>query len=124
MSDRGTMPTVTAVAGDAAEYRRLATEWGAGSLGEAKDQNSLFDRLHAVQTRLAETAEGQAAIAALMTDSDPWVRLAASAHSLRWAEEKARLVLEDLRDADTTMAGFNAKYVLREYDAGRLTFEF
>jgi hypothetical protein len=111
---------------DAAEYRRLAFAWGQGDLGDPKRQNRVHGELHRVQKRLAATPEGQAAITALLYDEDAHVRLSAASHSLRWAEPEARAVLEALRDdpTDRSMAGFDAKYVLREHDAGRLTFDY
>lgn len=112
------------VESDVAEYHRLAVEWGAGTLGDPKGQNALFDRLHSVQKRLAASEEGQAGIASFMDDPDPNVRLSSASHSLRWSEDKARGVLEALQDQPGGMVGFNARYVLIEHDKGRLTFDF
>jgi hypothetical protein len=112
------------VAGAAAEYRRLASEWGRGTFGAPKPQNALHDQIHALQKVLAVSEEGRAAITALMSDDDPFVRLSAASHSLRWSEGEARRVLEDLQTHEPSMAGFSADYVLREHDAGRLSFDF
>jgi hypothetical protein len=108
----------------AAEYRHLAWEWGQRDLHDPTGQNALHERLHAVQKELASSSPGRAAIVNLMGDADPYVRGWAAAHSLRWSERKARAVLEDLRDHDSGIAGFDAKHVLREHDAGRLTFDY
>lgn len=118
------MRGVSSVGSDATEYRRLAHEWGLGDLGDPKRQNRLYGLLHEIQKRLASTPEGRAAITAMLNDEDAYVRLSAASHSLRWAERDARRVLEDLRDRDASMAGFDAKYVLREHDRGRLSFDF
>jgi hypothetical protein len=115
---------VTDVAELAASYRNLAYAWGSTSDADPKTKNKTYLQLHAVQKSLATTVEGQEAIALLMNDPDPWVRLSAASHSLRWSEARARTVLEALRDEDGSMAGFDAKYVLREHDAGRLSFDF
>jgi hypothetical protein len=87
-------------------------------------KNELYLRLHAVQRSLSESSEGQQAIISLLDDPDPWVRLSAASHSLRGSEQRARKVLEALRDTDASPAGFDAKYVLREHDAGRLCFDY
>ena len=50
-------------------------------------------------------------------------RCTAAAHSLQWTPETARGVLEDLRDSNGRNS-FEAEMVLREYDNGRLSFDY
>jgi hypothetical protein len=109
----------------AAEYRRLTVEWAAASYSDPKAKNRLFDQRHRVQKVLAASPEGQAALSALMVDDDLNVQASAAAHSLRWAEARARKPLVSIRDQQPqSEASLSAKYVLREHEAGRLSFDY
>ena len=73
---------------------------------------------------LRKTAEGQEALEALLLDSNPYVRQWAGAHCLfLGVPPSARDVLEALRDSDGP-GSFDAKMVLREFERGRLTFDY
>lgn len=84
--------------------------------------NKWARRLHHYYKELREAEEGQAGITALIDDPDPHVRCWAAAHSLAWAPEAARRALEALRDGGGPCA-LDAKWALREYAAGKLSFE-
>ena len=102
-------------------YRELAI--AVGDISNPKRQNQRFDQLHAYYKKLRNTQEGRDGIAQLMRDANPFVRLAAAAHSLDWRTEEARRVLEELRDSDGEGA-FTAKWTLKEFERGRLRFDF
>ena len=87
--------------------------------------NVWHGRLHACYKVLRETEEGRKAIASLMADADPRVRGWAAAHCLQWFPKSARVVLEELRDEDVPwQVSFDAEMTLKEYDKGRLTFDY
>jgi hypothetical protein len=85
--------------------------------------NMNHDIVHSCYKILKETEEGRKAIILLMSDINPHVRSCAAARSLAWEPERARRVLEEIRDSDGSGA-FNAKWTLIEYDKGRLTFDY
>jgi hypothetical protein len=71
---------------------------------------------------LESTDEGRAAIAELMKDSRPTVRLWSAAAALFWDPDAARATLTEIRDAPMRydLHSITAKHTLLEYDAGRL----
>jgi len=85
--------------------------------------NKWHDEWHAYYKILRATNEGREAIIALMQDEEPAVRCGAASHSLQWAPEIAREVLEALRDSPGSCK-FEAQMILTEYDKGRLTFDY
>ncbi|CAL8980330.1 hypothetical protein PROP_03124 [Propionicimonas sp. T2.31MG-18] len=83
--------------------------------------NRLVDRLQAARRDLSKSEEGQAVIAALLTDTRVTVRLWAASHALHWDEPRARDVLTAIAsDAHAGLNRLNAEMTLKEYDAGRL----
>jgi len=88
---------------------------------DAAKANRCADALHEHYVALRQTQAGKEAIAALMCDEDPNVRLCAARHSLEWAPDAARAALEQLRDGGGLM-GLTAEYTLKEYEKGRLAF--
>jgi Domain of unknown function (DUF2019) len=108
-----------------AQYRRITLEWANLPSAEHRKANRLFDQRHAIQKELAATQEGRESLASLMEDEDPDVRGSAAAHSLRWSEPRAREVLVAIRDHEPRLrASLSATYVLKEHDAGRLSFDY
>jgi hypothetical protein len=63
---------------------------------------------------------------ALMDDPNPYVASAAAAHSLLWEPERAAVVLEALASAEDVpgQVQITAKYTLKEWRAGRLSFDW
>lgn len=87
------------------------------------EANRAHDEMHDAYRLLRTTSEGREAISALMDDGNPGVRLWAAAHSLFWKPDRARAVLKRLA-AEGGLLGFTAEMTLREFDAGRLTFDY
>ena len=112
---------------DLVEYRRLLAqmqEHRVESGGKPRTWNRLVDRLQTVQLRLRESPEGRRGITALAEDGESeTVRDWAAAHALFWDDERVRPLLESVAREDT-LRGLDAKTVLREFDAGRLTMEW
>lgn len=103
------------------DYRTASLQTGLWN--DAENANQAHDRLHKLYKILRTTPEGQEAISRLMADSDPYVRLWAASHSLFWKPDDARKVLEQIA-ACGGLLGFDAEMVLKEFDAGRLTFDY
>lgn len=102
-------------------YRQTADR--ADVLSDPKEQNKAADQLHACYKKLRESEEGRNGLIALMEDSSPHVRCWAAAHSLQWVPERARRILEALRDEDVFPYSFDAKMTLEEFEKGSLTFD-
>ncbi|HEY3529386.1 MAG TPA: hypothetical protein VGK78_09565 [Nocardioides sp.] len=71
---------------------------------------------------LAQSEDGRAAIAALMDDPRPTVRLWSAAAVLFWDADAARPILTEIRDSPIRydLHSIMAKHTLLEFDAGRL----
>jgi hypothetical protein len=71
---------------------------------------------------LEQSEEGRTAIAALMGDPRPTVRLWSAAAVLFWDPDAARPVLTEIRDSPIRydLHSITAKHTLLEFDAGRL----
>lgn len=104
------------------QYERLALDWDA-ALPVAKKANKLFDRMHALSTEMKRTPEGRRALEGLLTHESRAVRLKTAAACLEWAPGLARPVLLDLVSPRGTHS-LSAEMTLREYDAGRLKFDW
>lgn len=92
--------------------------------GKPRTWNRLVNRMQTVQLRLRESPEGRRGITALAkTGESETVRDWAAAHALFWDAERVRPLLESVAQEDT-LRGLDAKTVLREFDAGRLTMEW
>lgn len=109
-----------------AKYRATLTAMAelpsqAGVAESPRRWNRLANELQRQQLILRTSPSGQRAISALMADPRPLVRGWAAAHALFWQEDKARSVLEALRD-DTGQGvwSLSAEYTLIEFDNGRL----
>jgi hypothetical protein len=101
-------------------YRQAAEITGDADVAVA---NQAHDELHEAYKLLSSTPQGREAIQRLMIDQNPRVQCWAAAHSLFWVPDTARSVLEALASGDDFLA-FEAKITLREFDAGRLTFDY
>jgi hypothetical protein len=109
------------------DYRQTLSELAAlvgdeGHTANGRRRDRLADQLQAQRLVLQETAEGRAAIAGLLDDPRPAVRLWAAGHSLFSDEPRARSTLVELRDTPGRygLHSIIAKHTLLEYDAGRL----
>jgi hypothetical protein len=82
----------------------------------------LVDQWLADQQVLSRTDEGRAAVAGLMDDPRPAVRLWSAGSVLFWDAEAARPVLAEIRDSPMTydLHSITAKHTLLEFDAGTL----
>ena len=114
-----------------AEHRETLVRWGdeRGRFGEryaAGRAHELFKEAHAQFNTLRESDEGRAGIAALMHDPNPYVASAAAAHSLLWSPDRATATLEGMeRSPDVPwQVRVNAEQVLRDWRAGRLSFDW
>lgn len=104
------------------EYRAILADMYANrSMAEKPTKwNRLVDALQRVQLQLREVDAGRAGITALIEDDNYLVAMWSAGYALSWAPDMARPVLE--RMASTGGPGsLEAKYTLREFDAGRLT---
>ncbi len=102
-------------------YRQAALK--TADISHPKAQNAAADLVHQCYKKLRGTESGRAAISALMRDRSPHVRGWAAAHSLFWVKEEARAVLEILRDGHGP-GSFSAEWTLREFDEGKLSFDY
>lgn len=79
--------------------------------------------MHEIYRMLREIEEGRQAILELTKDASPYVRGWAAAHSLAWSPTVAHATLQALAESDGLYA-FTAKMTLKEFDAGRLSFDY
>jgi hypothetical protein len=93
-----------------------------GHTSSTRRRDRLAERLHHDRLELQQTPEGRSAITGLLDDPRPPVRLAAAGAVLAWDAEKARPVLEELRESPARygLHAIAAKHILIEYDAHRL----
>jgi hypothetical protein len=105
----------------AARYREAAHR--SGDISNPKRQNEWADEVHRLYRQLASTTAGRDAIIQLTDDTDPHVAGWAAAHSLQWTPDRARKVLERIRDGGGP-GSLSAKWTLREFDGGTLSFDF
>lgn len=103
-------------------YVQLALEWDA-ALSVARKANKFFDQMHNLATEMKRTRDGRLALECLLTHESRAVRLKAAAVSLEWAPQLARPVLQELTSPRGTHS-LSAETTLREYDAGRLRFDW
>jgi hypothetical protein len=114
-----------------AAHRETLVRWGEeserlGERGAVRRANKLFDQSHRQFKVLRESEEGREGITALMGDPNPYVRSTAGAHSLLWAVERATKVLEALEEEEDVpwQVRISARYTLKEWHAGNLTFDW
>ena len=112
-----------------ARYEQTAREWSIESTEsrdvKARRVNRLFDENRVYLHRLRSDERGRALIEALLDDGDPGVRLKAAAHALEWNPDAARPVIAGVAALEGLWPHrFDAEMTLREYDAGRLRFDF
>jgi hypothetical protein len=83
----------------------------------------LVGELNDARSVLETSADGRSAIAELMSDARPTVRLWSAAAVLFWDADAARPTLVEIREAPVRygLHSITAKHTLIEYDAGRLS---
>jgi hypothetical protein len=96
-----------------------------GDQGHTSNQrrwDRLVDQWLADRRELAASDDGRAAIAALMDDSRPAVRLWSAGAVLFWDPDAARSTLSEIRDQPMRydLHSITAKHTLLEFDAGTL----
>ncbi len=104
-----------------ARYRQGAI--ANSDISDPKKANRGAKQLHACYKILRESEEGREALIGLMDDPEPSIRCWASAHSLQWKPDSARRSLEALRDSKGHYS-ITAEMTLKEYDNGRLKFDY
>lgn len=88
--------------------------------GDADAANRAHDQLAQALSELRQSPDrGRTILAELLTHEDPHVGCWAGTHLLPVDPERAVKALSSL-SRDPGIAGFNAKMVLREWEAGRL----
>jgi hypothetical protein len=93
-----------------------------GHTSNSRRWNRLVSEWLADQQALARSEEGRAAIAALMSDPRPAVRLWSAAAVLFWDPDSARATLSEIRESPAVydLHAIMAKHTLLDFDAGRL----
>lgn len=71
----------------------------------------------------AEPDKGVSSLRKLLANPDSFVICWAATHLLPLSEEAAKAALQALANDEAGLAAFDAKMVLREWDAGRLKIE-
>lgn len=105
-----TLTTMAELSGDAGLGTPRPRSW-----------NRLVNRLQTARRELVKSAEGQAFIADMLSDSRLTVRLWAAGHALHWGDPRAREVLVAIAsDPSAGLNSLNAEMTLKEFDAGRL----
>jgi hypothetical protein len=82
--------------------------------------NRLVNRLQTVQLQLRSSPEGRSGISSFLDDDNITVREWSAGFALAWDPIPARAEFERLAADESSLAGFEAKITLREFDAGRL----
>lgn len=85
------------------EYEQGAMEWDALVDADARRANLVFDRLHLLAKEIRESADGRAALVALMAHESTGVRLLAATECLAWDPASAQPVLVAIEDAGGLM---------------------
>lgn len=119
--------TVKWPSGSANETSDLLAIYREGAEGTSKSMpakaNKSHDKMHASYKQLRESDAGKSGIMELMEDISPHVRCWAAAHSLEWQPERAKSVLTALCELRGPCS-FDAEMVLREFDKGKLNFNY
>ena len=107
-------------------YRQTLTEMAdlggdQGFVSSSRRWDRLVDRLREDEPAVCASAEGREAVAVLLADPRPTVRLWAATAALSWDEEQARRVLVEVREDPTRygLNSINAKQALLTFDASR-----
>lgn len=104
------------------DYIVAARAHGVASVkGDHKKANEAYDRLITTLNRLRQTPDkGAIVLKEILKNKDAHVRCWAATHLLPLDETIAVHTLEQLAADSESLAGFDAKMVLREWRAGRL----
>jgi hypothetical protein len=106
-----------------AQYRALLSEMHENRVetgGEPRRWNRLVNKAQAVHLQLRESEAGRAAITELAFNGEnATIRDWSAANALAWEPDRVRPLLQ-ARSNDMDLGAVDAKWTLREYDAGRL----
>ena len=108
-------------------YETTLRAWSRASvLDDVEEANRLFDELRVCLKVLRDDERGRGMIERLMEDHDAGVRLMAASEALLWNATTARPVLGELAVGQSVawQHSFTAEMTLREFDAGRLKFDW
>ena len=102
-------------------YSKAAiTHGGATDRGDHKKANAAHARLMRALEKVREASDrGRSTLTALLAHDDPHVRCWAATHLLPLEEDAGIATLSQLT-SEPPFIGFNAKMILREWQAGRL----
>lgn len=93
----------------------------ASQKGDYEKANEAYERLISALLELRQSNDkGAILLKEMLNNKDSYVRCAAATHLLPLEKEVAISALEQLAADQTSLAGFNAKMVLREWRAGKL----
>lgn len=108
-----------------AMYEEAATmQWQALQDSNSRAANTQHKRIMALWKELKDRGnEGQAALLALMASSHPHVRVWAAAHVLEFHPRQAEAELERLANGPPSMIRLDAEMTLKQWRAGKLSFE-
>ena len=99
-------------------YRAVLAKWGESRVARDGTSSRLHQRAHELASDLGASALGRAELEACIADPVVWVRVAAAADAMRWAPDRARPVLESIRQAGGA-GSIDAAFALMQSDAGR-----
>lgn len=103
------------------EYEQLSIAWEGERV--ARKANRIFDKAHAIASRLRASEDGRKAFESLLDHHNRGVRLKAASECLAWGSEAALVTLEALVDPPGPYS-LDAEMSLREYRAGRMRFDW
>jgi hypothetical protein len=125
---RGDDESVKAVG---ARWEATLRRWSKAAAGmtseaDAQSANTLFDAQRVDVRRLRDHEAGRVFIERLMDDADAGVRLGAAAEVLQWRPDAARRALLAVAADESAPVEhrFSAEMTVREFDAGRLSFDY
>lgn len=102
-------------------YEELAIAWDLEK--NARKANGIYDRIHAIALQLRSSEEGRHGLENLLSHPNRGVRLKAAGDCLAWDSEAAIKALEGLIAPRGTHS-LSAEMTIREYQAGRMRFDW
>jgi hypothetical protein len=104
------------------DYRVSAIAHGSATIeGNSRKTNRAYDRLHETLNKIANSNEDNALLE-FFNDTEVWVQLWAAAHSLEIDADKATAKLQSLADAEIPLISMSARYTIKEWENGNLSF--
>ncbi|MEP4194035.1 MAG: hypothetical protein ABJL99_00185 [Aliishimia sp.] len=104
------------------DYRASAIAHGNATIeGNARKTNRTYGRLHETLNKIPNSND-DSALLDLFNDTEVWVQLWAAAHSLEIDADKAIAKLKSLADAEISLISMSARYTIKEWENGNLSF--